>query len=305
MFFAFNSFVTPSTIFRYDFTSNVLAVFRASGARIDASKFETRQVFYTSGDGTRIPMFLTYMKGIELNGNNPVLMYGYGGFNTNMTPNFSAWRIAWLENGGLYAVPNIRGGAEYGEEWHQAGILERKQNVFDDFIAAGRWLIDNKYTSASRLAIMGASNGGLLTAACMLQQPGLFGAVICQVPVTDMLRYHKFTVGRFWVSDFGNAEERVEDFNYLFAYSPLHNITAGVAHPPTLITTADHDDRVVPAHAMKFAATLQAKDAGTNPILIRVETKAGHGSGKPVSKQIGEISDILGFLARTFSMKIQ
>jgi prolyl oligopeptidase len=305
MFYSFSSFVYPTTIYRYDFASNTTGLFRASEARVDPSMFETRQIFYTSKDGTRIPMFISGLKGFRLDGRNPVLMYGYGGFNTNMTPGFSAWRIAWLENGGLYAVPNIRGGGEYGEAWHKAGTLEQKQNVFDDFIAAGRWLIDNNYTSSSRLAIMGASNGGLLTAACMLQQPELFGAVICQVPVTDMLRYHRFTVGKFWVSDYGNAEENPADFRFLYAYSPLHNVKKGTAYPPTLITTADHDDRVVPAHAMKFAATLQAGDAGTHPILLRVETKAGHGGGKPVSKQIEEMTDILSFLAMTFSMTIR
>lgn len=304
MFFSFTSFVYPTTIFRYDFTTKTLSTFFAPKVPFHTSVYETKQVFFTSKDGTRIPMFLTYLKGLNFNARTPTLLYGYGGFNVNLTPNFQPWRIVWLENGGVYASANLRGGSEYGEEWHKAGVQEKKQNVFDDFIAAAQWLTTNNYTSSSKLAIMGGSNGGLLVAACMLQQPELFGAVICQVPVIDMLRYHKFTIGRYWISDYGNAEENPEHFKFMYAYSPLHNVRHGVEYPPILITTADHDDRVVPAHAMKFAATLQEADAGQTPVLLRVETKAGHGGGKPISKQIEEMTDILGFLFKTFGMKV-
>jgi prolyl oligopeptidase len=302
MFFGFASFLFPTSIYRYDVATNTVSLFRGSELSFDPSPFETRQVFYRSKDGTRIPMFLTHKKSMTLDGHNPVLLYGYGGFNVNMLPSFSVSRLAWLEHGGVYAHAILRGGSEYGEEWHRAGMLEKKQNVFDDFIAAAEWLVDNGYTSPSRLAIMGGSNGGLLVGACMLQRPELFGAVICQVPVTDMLRYHKFTVGRFWVGEYGNAEQNPDHFKFMYAYSPLHNVKPGVAHPATLITTADHDDRVVPAHAMKFAATLQAADAGKNPILIRVETKAGHGGGKPISKQIDEAADTYAFLMKVLGM---
>jgi len=303
MFFGFTSYLFPTTIYRYDFGTGTLSVFREPGIRFDASKYETKQVFYPSKDGTTIPMFLTYKKGLTLDGKNPTLLYGYGGFNVSLTPGFSASRIVWLEMGGIYAVANLRGGNEYGEEWHRAGMREKKQNVFDDFIAAAEWLIANNYTSSPKMAINGGSNGGLLTAACMLQRPDLFGAVVCQVPVIDMLRYHLFTVGRYWIGEYGNAIANADDFKYMMAYSPLHTVRKGVAYPPTLITTADHDDRVVPAHAMKFAATLQANDAGTNPILVRVETKAGHGGGKPTTKQIEELTDVYTFLVRTFGMR--
>jgi len=303
MFLQFTSFLFPATIYRYDFTTDRMQAFREPAVKFDPTAYETRQVFYHSKDGTRVPMFLTHRRGLPLNGENPVLLYGYGGFNVSLTPFFSASRIVWLENGGVLAVPNLRGGGEYGEEWHQAGTLARKQNVFDDFIAAAEWLCANRYTNPRKLAINGGSNGGLLVAACMVQRPELFGAVICQVPVIDMLRYHKFTVGRYWVSDYGNAD-KPEDFNFLRAYSPLHNVKPGVAYPPTLITTADTDDRVVPAHAKKFAATLQAAQAGLHPILIRIETKAGHGGGKPTSKQIEEAADIYAFLFHTFGMSV-
>ena len=246
-------------------------------------------------------MFITCRKGLPLDANNPTLLYGYGGFNVGMTPRFSASNLLWLESGGVYAVANIRGGNEYGEEWHQAGTLGRKQNVFDDFIAAAEWLIANKYTSTPRLAIEGGSNGGLLVAACMIQRPDLFGAVIAEVPVTDMLRYHKFTIGKYWVSDFGSSDDP-EQFKFLYAYSPVHNVKKGVQYPATLITTADTDDRVVPMHAKKFAAALQAADAGEDPILIRIETKAGHGSGKPTSKRIEEAADVWAFLFEVFGM---
>ena len=303
MFFGFTSYLYPYTVFRYDFKSKDLSVFRAPEVDFDASKYETQQVFFESKDGTRVPMFVTHKKGLKLNGQNPAVLYGYGGFNISMTPYFSISRLVWLENGGVFVVANLRGGDEYGEEWHQQGMLENKQNVFDDFIAAGEYLIDKGYTSKEKLAIEGGSNGGLLVAACMVQRPELYGAVVCRVPVIDMLRYHKFTVGRYWTPEYGNAEENPEHFDFMYAYSPLHNVKEGTTYPPTLITSADTDDRVVPMHAKKFAAELQAKDAGVNPILIRIETKAGHGGGKPTTKIIDEQSDIYGFLFRTFGMQ--
>ncbi len=302
MFLAFTSFLYPTSILRYDFKTGKLALFRGAEIKFDPSQYETKQVFYRSKDGTRVPMFLTHRKGLKLDGSNPTLLYGYGGFNISITPSFSVSRLIWLEQGGVYAVANLRGGDEYGEAWHQAGMLDKKQNVFDDFIAAAEWLVANKYTNSSKLAINGGSNGGLLVAACMLQRPALFGAVVCQVPVADMLRYHKFTVGRYWVPEFGDAETNPDHFKFLYAYSPLHNVKKEVAYPPTLVTTADTDDRVVPLHAKKFVATLQAADAGKNPILIRVETKAGHGGGKPISKVIDEQSDIYAFLFKIFDM---
>jgi prolyl oligopeptidase len=248
-------------------------------------------------------MFLTHKKGLKLDGTNPVWLYGYGGFNSSMTPFFSLTRLVWLEAGGVFATACLRGGDEYGEEWHQAGMLEKKQNVFDDFIAAGEWLIANKYTSSSKLVINGGSNGGLLVAACMVQRPELFGAVVCQVPVIDMLRYHKFTVGHYWAPEYGNAEVNPEHFKFLRAYSPLHNIKKGIAYPPAIITSADTDDRVVPAHSKKFAAAIQTADAGKNPILLRVETKAGHGAGKPTTKIIEEQSDIYAFVFKVLGME--
>jgi prolyl oligopeptidase len=301
MFFALTSFLYPTTSFRYDFKKQEVSIFRRPEVAFDASNYETRQVFYNSKDGTRVPMFITGKKGLALDGTNPTILYGYGGFNQSMTPYFSVSGAFWLESGGVYAVANIRGGEEYGEEWHQGGILDRKQNVFDDFIAAAEWLIANKYTSTPRLAIEGGSNGGLLTAACMLQRPDLFGAIIAEVPVTDMLRYHKFTIGRYWASDYGTSDDP-EQFKFLYAYSPVHNVKTGVTYPPALITTADTDDRVVPMHAKKFAAALQAADTGENPILIRIETKAGHGGGKPTTKRIEEASDVYAFLFKIFGM---
>jgi prolyl oligopeptidase len=303
MFYAFTSFTYPTTQFRYDFANQKSEVFRASKVEFDPTQYETKQVFYASKDGTKIPMFITSRKGIKLDGKNPTLLYGYGGFNISMTPSFSASRLVWLENGGVYAVACLRGGNEYGEEWHQAGVLDRKQNVFDDFIAGGEYLIKEKYTSKKLLVIQGGSNGGLLTAAVTIQRPDLFGAVLCQVPVIDMLRYHKFTIGKYWVSDYGNAEENPEHFAFMYKYSPLHNVKTGEKYPPMLITSADTDDRVVPAHAKKFAATIQAADGGDNPILLRVETKAGHGGGKPVSKQIEEAADIYSFVFKTLGVK--
>ena len=302
LFFSFTSFLYPPTVYRYDFTDESLTLLRDAQLDFDANAYETTQVFYTSKDGTRVPMFLTHKKGLRHDGNNPTLLYGYGGFDVSLTPTFAVPTLVWLEHGGIYAVPNLRGGGEYGEEWHLAGTLERKQNVFDDFIAAAEWLIANKYTSVPRLAIQGGSNGGLLVAACMTQRPDLFGAVLCHVPVIDMLRYHKFTVGRYWVSDYGNAEADAEHFKFLYAYSPLHNVKPGVSYPPTLILAADTDDRVVPAHAKKFAATLQAAYEGDNPILLRIDTKAGHGLGKPTLKLIEERADVLAFVFKIFGM---
>ncbi len=303
MFYSFSSFLYPGTIFRYDFKNNLTGIFRKPDVDFEPTGYETKQVFYPSKDGTKIPMFLTHKKGLKLDGTNPVWLYGYGGFNISETPFFSISKLIWLETGGVFAVANLRGGDEYGEEWHQAGMLEKKQNVFDDFIAAGEWLIANKYTNSSKLIINGGSNGGLLVAACMLQRPELFGAVVCQVPVIDMLRYHKFTVGHYWTPEYGNAEENREHFKFLYAYSPLHNIKKGTAYPPTIITSADTDDRVVPAHSKKFAAAIQVADAGKNPILLRVETKTGHGAGKPTTKVIEEQSDIYAFVFKVLGME--
>lgn len=296
LFINFQSYLYPPTIFRYDFNNHQRTVWQQPSVDFDPAGYETHQIFFPSKDGTTIPMFLTHRKGLTLNGQNPALLYGYGGFNISLTPLFSPTWLNWLEMGGILAEANLRGGGEYGEAWHQAGTLANKQNVFDDFIAAAEWLIQQKYTQSSKLAIMGGSNGGLLVAACLIQRPDLYGAAICRVPVIDMLRYHKFSVGRYWVTDYGNAEENSDQFPFMLAYSPLHQVKAGVIYPPTLITTADTDDRVVPAHAYKFAATLQAANPGHNPLLLRVETKAGHGLGKPTSKIIDELTDIGTFL---------
>ncbi|HZO72044.1 MAG TPA: prolyl oligopeptidase family serine peptidase [Ktedonobacteraceae bacterium] len=304
LFINFTSYLYPPSIYRYDFSSDTLSLLYGSEIKFSADNYQTTQVFYTSKDGTRVPMFLTHRKDLPLDGNNPTLLYGYGGFNISLTPSFSIPPLLWIENGGIYAVANLRGGNEYGEEWHQAGMLEKKQNVFDDFIAAAEWLIANKYTNTTRLAINGRSNGGLLVAACMVQRPDLYGAVVCGVPVIDMLRYHRFTVGRYWVSEYGDAEHNPEHFKFLYAYSPLHNVKEGVEYPATLILTADTDDRVVPAHAMKFAATLQAAQKGSNPILLWVEMKAGHGMGKPTSKVIEEECDTMAFLCKVFGVSV-
>ncbi|RIK37529.1 MAG: S9 family peptidase [Chloroflexi bacterium] len=304
-FFGFTSFLAPSTPYRCDVTNGALVRLQHAALDFDTDAYTTTQVFAPSKDGTPIPMFLLHRKGLELHGDNPTLLYGYGGFNIALTPNFAVHRLLWIEQGGVYAIANLRGGDEYGEEWHQAGMLERKQNVFDDFIGCAEWLIANGYTSSRKLAINGSSNGGLLVAACLTQRPDLFGAVVCEVPVIDMLRYHKFTVGHFWVPEYGNAEANPEHFRFLYAYSPLHNVRDGVSWPPVLITSADTDDRVVPAHAKKFAAALQATQRGAPgeaPILLRVETKAGHGMGKPTSKVIEERADVYAFLAQVFGM---
>ena len=299
LFLSFTSFLEPPSVYRYDFALGTLAPVHEASVDLDLERYETRQVFYRSKDGTRVPMFLVHRKGLALDGRNPTLLYGYGGFKVSLLPTYSAMVACWVERGGVFALANIRGGNEYGEAWHQAAVLERKQNAFDDFIAAAEWLIAEGYTSPRHLAIQGGSNGGLLVAACMVQRPELYGAVLCAVPVTDMLRYHKFTVGRYWAVEYGNAEADPEHFRFLRAYSPLHNVTPGTAYPATLILTADTDDRVVPAHARKFTAALQAAQAGDAPILLRVESRAGHGHGKPVSKQRDEITDCLTFLAMT------
>ncbi len=303
-FYSFSSYTYPSTIYRYDFETNESTVFRSSDVDFNPDDYETTQVFYESKDGTQVPMFVTHKKGLELDGTNPTYLYGYGGFNISMTPGFSVGNLVWLENGGIYAVANLRGGGEYGREWHQAGTKERKQNVFDDFIAAGEYLVAQGYTSPDHLSIGGGSNGGLLVAASLLQRPDLFAAGIPAVGVLDMLRYHKFTIGWAWASDYGTSEDP-EGFGYLYAYSPLHNVKAGVSYPSTLITTADRDDRVVPAHSFKFAAELQEKHAGENPVLIRIQTNAGHGAGKPTSMIIEELADRWAFLASETGMTIR
>lgn len=303
-FYTFTSFTFPATVYRYDMVTGKSTVFRKPNVAFNPEDFETKQVFYTSKDGTKAPMFITYKKGTKLDGQNPTLLYGYGGFNVNLTPTFAVSRLVWMEMGGVYAQAVLRGGGEYGEEWHQAGTKLHKQNVFDDFIAAAEWLVKNKYTSPAKLAIQGGSNGGLLVGACMTQRPDLFGAVLPAVGVMDMLRFHKFTIGWAWTSDYGSADD-AEQFKAIYAYSPLHNLKPGTKYPATLITTADHDDRVVPAHSFKFAATLQAAQAGDAPVLIRIETKAGHGAGKPVSKQIEEVADSWAFLVKNLNMKAQ
>ncbi|RIU91932.1 prolyl oligopeptidase family serine peptidase [Oceanobacillus picturae] len=295
IYFGLTSFLNPTTVYSYHVGNNELDVIVESEMTVDTDPFKTVQVFYPSKDGTKVPMFLTYRKDLELNGQNPVLLYGYGGFNVSMTPSFNPAVLRWLEKGGVYAVANLRGGTEYGEAWHKAGMLENKQNVFDDFIAAGEWLITNNYTRKEKLSIMGGSNGGLLVAACMVQRPDLFGAVICRVPVIDMLRYHKFTIGRYWIPEYGSADN-AEHFPFLYAYSPLHNVEAGIKYPPLLIATAESDDRVVPAHAKKFAATLKEKAHEDSTIVLRLESKAGHGLGKPTSKIIEEWVDFYAFL---------
>jgi prolyl oligopeptidase len=301
-FYSFTGFTTPTTIYRYDLLSGKSTVFRQPKVDFNPADYETKQVFYPSKDGTKVPMFLTYKKGLKLDGNNPTYLYGYGGFNISLTPAFSVGNLVWMELGGVYAQPNLRGGGEYGEDWHQAGAKLKKQNVFDDFIYAAQWLIANKYTSTPKLAIGGGSNGGLLVGAAMTQRPDLFGAALPAVGVMDMLRFQKFTIGWAWVSDYGSSEN-AEEFKTLYAYSPLHNIKPGTNYPPTMVTTADHDDRVWPGHSFKFAAALQAAQAGPAPVLIRIETKAGHGAGKPTSKIIEEVADRWAFLVRTLEMK--
>lgn len=302
-FFSFTSFTVPGTIYQYDIATNKSVLYQAPKVNFNLNNYVSEQVFFQSKDGTRIPMFITYKKGMKRNGKNPVLLYGYGGFNISLGPSFSAMRMPFIEKGGIYAMVNLRGGNEYGEEWHLAGTKMRKQNVFDDFIGAAEWLIANKYTNPQKIAIQGGSNGGLLVGACMTQRPDLYRVAIPQVGVMDMLRYHKFTIGWNWASDYGTSDDSREMFEYLKGYSPLHNLRPGTSYPATLVTTADHDDRVVPAHSFKFAATLQECNAGPNPVLIRIDSKAGHGSGKPMSKVIEEQADIYGFIMHHLGMK--
>ncbi len=302
-FFQFTNFTTPPTIYRLDMKTKKEAVYRQPKLKFDPNEYETKQVFYTSKDGTRVPMFLSYKKGLKLDGTNPTMLYGYGGFDISLAPDFAASRVLWMEMGGIYAQPSLRGGGEYGEAWHEAGTKLKKQNVFDDFIAAAEWLIANKYTSTPKLAISGGSNGGLLVGACEIQRPELFGAALPSVGVMDMLRFDKFTIGWAWKTDYGAPSENAEEFAAIYKYSPLHNIKPGATYPPTLITTADHDDRVFPAHSFKFAAAMQAAQSGPNPVLIRVETRAGHGGGMPLSKRVDLAVDQFAFLVKELGMK--
>lgn len=295
LYYSFTNYVTPGTIYKYDIKEGTSEVYNKPNINFNPDNYESRQVFYKSKDGTEIPMIITAKKGIELNGKNPTILYGYGGFNISLTPSFSTANAVWLEQGGVYAVPNLRGGGEYGREWHDAGTKMQKQNVFDDFIAAAEYLIENNYTSKDYLAIRGGSNGGLLVGATMTQRPDLMKVALPAVGVMDMLRYHTFTAGAGWAYDYGTSEDSKEMFDYLYNYSPVHNVKEGTKYPATLITTGDHDDRVVPAHSFKFAAELQEKQAGDAPVLIRIETKAGHGAGKPTSMIIDEYADIFGF----------
>lgn len=295
LYYSFTNYVTPGSIYKYDIEKGTSELFRKPNIDFNPKNYESKQVFYKSKDGTKVPMIITLKKGLELSGKNPTILYGYGGFNVSLTPSFSIANAVWMEQGGIYAVPNLRGGGEYGKAWHDAGTQLKKQNVFDDFIAAAEYLIDNKYTSSDFLAIRGGSNGGLLVGATMTQRPDLMKVALPAVGVLDMLRYHTFTAGAGWAYDYGTAEDNKEMFEYLKGYSPVHNVKQGVQYPATMVTTGDHDDRVVPAHSFKFAAELQAKQTGNNPTLIRIETDAGHGAGTPVSKTIEQYADIYGF----------
>jgi len=300
-FYTFSSYATPPTTFRYDMKTGKSEVFRTANVKFNSADYEVKQVKYKSKDGTEIPMFIVHKKGIKMDGTNPTLLYGYGGFNNSLTPGFSVSRLAWMEMGGIYAVANLRGGGEYGKAWHEAAIKTKRQNAFDDFIAAAEYLISAKYTSPKKLAIQGGSNGGLLVGAVLNQRPELFSAALPAVGVMDMLRFHKFTAGRYWTSDYGSPDN-AEEFAAIYKYSPLHNLKKGTKYPAVLVTTADHDDRVVPAHSFKYAATLQEAQSGDAPVLIRIETKAGHGAGKPTAKVIEEQADIFGFLVRNLGM---
>jgi prolyl oligopeptidase len=301
-FYSFSSFATPPSIYHYDLLTGKSRLFWQARVKFNPDDYEVKQVFYASKDGTRVPMFITHKKGLTLDGSNPTLLYGYGGFSIPLTPAFSVARVAWMEMGGVFAVANLRGGSEYGEAWHLAGTKLKKQNVFDDFIAAAEWLIEHKYTQSKRLAIQGASNGGLLVGAVEVQRPDLFGACLPAVGVMDMLRFQRFTAGRYWVDDYGSSDNPAE-FKALRAYSPYHNIKDGTHYPATLVTTADTDDRVVPGHSFKFIAALQHAQAGPAPVLARIETRAGHGAGKPTSKQIEEVADQWAFLVKNLNMK--
>lgn len=302
-FFGFTSFTFPSSVYKYDLSTHIYDLYTDSEVDFDPEAYVTEQLFYASKDGTKIPMFIVYKKGLKKNGKNPVLLYGYGGFNVSLTPSFSIARLPFLENGGIYATVNLRGGGEYGEAWHKAGTKLNKQNVFDDFISAAEYLISEKYTSPKKIAILGGSNGGLLVGACMTQRPELFKVAIPIVGVLDMLRYQNFTIGWAWADDYGRSDDTLAMFQYLYGYSPLHNIKEGTQYPATLAITADHDDRVVPAHTFKFMAELQSKHQGNNPVLVRIETKAGHGAGKPTSKMIEESADMYGFIMYNLGMK--
>jgi prolyl oligopeptidase len=303
LYYSFTNYITPSSIFKFDPATGKDEIYKKPSVDFNGDLYNSDQVFYTSKDGTKIPMIITYRKDIKLNGKNPAMLYGYGGFSSSMTPGFSITAAWWLKKGGIYAVPNIRGGGEYGEKWHLAGTRMNKQNVFDDFIAAAEYLINNKYTSPDYLVIRGGSNGGLLVGAVMTQRPDLMKVALPAVGVMDMLRYHKFTAGAGWAYDYGTADESSEMFNYILKYSPVQNVKEGTSYPATLVTTGDHDDRVVPAHSFKFAAQLQAKQAGPNPVLIRIETKAGHGAGTPVSKSIEQYADIFSFTLWNMGIK--
>jgi len=304
LYYSFSNYINPGSIYSFIPSTGVSELYKKPAIDFNTEAFESKQVFYTSKDGTKIPMIISYKKGTQLNGKNPTILYGYGGFNISLTPGFSIANAVWMEQGGIYAVPNLRGGGEYGKSWHNAGTKMQKQNVFDDFIAAAEYLIKNKYTSSDYLAIRGGSNGGLLVGATMTQRPDLMKVALPAVGVLDMLRYHTFTAGAGWAYDYGTAEDSKEMFEYLKGYSPVHNIKEGVEYPATLITTGDHDDRVVPAHSFKFAAELQSKQAGNNPTLIRIETNAGHGAGTPVSKTIEQYADIFGFTFYNMGYKV-
>jgi prolyl oligopeptidase len=302
-FYAFSSFAVPPSIYRYDLITGQSTLLQQAKVDFNPSDYETKQVFYSSKDGTKVPMFICHRRGLKLDANNPTLLYGYGGFNIPLTPTFSISRLGWMEMGGVFAMPNLRGGGEYGEDWHKAGTKLNKQNVFDDFIAAAEWLIENKYTNPEKLAIQGGSNGGLLVGACMTQRPDLFGACLPAVGVMDMLRFPEVTIGRYWCDDCGTPTN-ADEFKALRAYSPYHNLTPGTAYPATMITTADTDDRVVPGHSFKFAAALQQSHVGDKPVLIRIETRAGHGAGKPTEKVIEEVADQWAFLAKNLGMQV-
>lgn len=304
LYYSFTNYTTPGTTFAFNPEAGTSEIYQKPKVDFDSDAYESKQVFYNSKDGTRVPMMITHKKGLELNGKNPTILYGYGGFNVSLTPSFSIVNATWLEMGGIYAVPNLRGGGEYGREWHDAGTQMRKQNVFDDFIAAAQYLIENQYTSSDYLAIRGGSNGGLLVGAAMTQRPELFAVALPAVGVMDMLRYHTFTAGAGWAYDYGTAEQSKEMFEYLKGYSPLHNLTPGTDYPATLVTTADHDDRVVPAHSFKFAATLQEAHSGEAPVLIRIEKNAGHGAGKPVAKSIAEQADVFAFTLHNMGISL-
>ncbi|MGH2622584.1 MAG: prolyl oligopeptidase family serine peptidase, partial [Sphingobacterium sp.] len=305
LYYSFTNYVNPGTIYKYDISAGKSEIYKKSAVQFDPEKYESKQVFFSSKDGTKIPMIITFKKGIKLEGNNPTLLYGYGGFNISLTPSFSVSNLILLEQGGIYAVANLRGGGEYGEHWHLAGTKLKKQNVFDDFIAAAEFLIQEQYTSSEKLAIAGGSNGGLLVGAAMTQKPELFQVAFPAVGVLDMLRYHKFTAGAGWAFDYGTADDNVEMFNYLYKYSPYHALKSGVSYPATMVTTADHDDRVVPAHSFKFAARLQEYHRGDSPVLIRIDTKAGHGAGKSTSMVIAEQTDKWAFMFQNMGLGYQ